>query len=173
MKPSVRRPLQRCGKMTKIVQKGERRLLRGPSPEDARINRSSVTVQSWEPTKVKYAVGKACDQLRCSCCSQFQKALLAHVIGPVRAHHSLSEQIQRVLRLVKRHNQNSPLTPSQPWLSARTSVFQRARRVSRRRPTPSRRRTGTTSRLLALSRSESKTPRLDIARPHALQWTEF
>ena len=46
---------------------------------------------------------------------------------------------------------------SQSWLSARTSVFQRERRVSRRRPTPSRRRTGTTSRPQELSQSESKT----------------
>jgi ribosomal protein S3AE len=55
-------------------------------------------------------------------------------------------------------NHSAYTISSQSWLSARTSVFRRARRVSRRRPTPSLRRTGTTSRHPELSRSGSKTP---------------
>jgi len=56
---------------------------------------------------------------------------------------------------------DAQLLTSQSWLSARTSAFQRERRVSRRRPTPSRRRTGITSRRQELSRSESKPSRSD------------
>ena len=82
-----------------------------------------------------------------------------------RARTSLNVNLPETL-------QTSTTTPEQPsnahiptlqsWLSARTSVFQRERRVSRRRPTPSRRRTGTTSRPQELSPSESKNSRCAV-----------
>lgn len=80
---------------------------------------------------------------------------------------NLTFPCQRLSTTTTPHSLDAQHPSSQSWLSARTSVFQRARRVLRRRPTPSRRRTGTTSRRQELSPSESK--RLPAARPPRLR----